>query len=184
MPSSSVLCAAVLRSAAGLALAAAVSLGLARFSYALLLPAMRGDLGWTYFTAGAMNTVNAAGYLLGALLAPRALARFDARQLMLAGGVLAAVMLAAHGAVRSDAAMYALRLGTGVGSAMSFIAGGLLAARLAAPALRSAASAAAAASSTAFSAPSAVMAAPPVGNADAQALALARIHAISAGGSR
>ena len=122
---------AVLRSAAGLALAAAVSLGLARFSYALLLPAMRGDLGWTYFTAGAMNTVNAAGYLLGALLAPRALARFDARQLMLAGGVLAAVMLAAHGAVRSDAALYALRLGTGVGSAMSFIAGGLLAARLA-----------------------------------------------------
>jgi predicted MFS family arabinose efflux permease len=121
----------VLRSAAGLALAAAVSLGLARFSYALLLPAMRADLGWSYFTAGAMNTVNAAGYLLGALLAPRMLARFDARQLMLAGGALAATLLAAHGAVRSDALLYALRLGTGVGSAMSFIAGGLLAARLA-----------------------------------------------------
>ena len=121
----------VLLGAAGLALAAAVSLGLARFSYALLLPAMRSDLGWTYFTAGAMNTVNAAGYLLGALLAPRALARFDARQLMLAGGALTAVLLAAHGAVRSDALLYALRLGTGVASAMSFIAGGLLAARLA-----------------------------------------------------
>ena len=120
-----------LRSAAGLALAAAVALGLARFSYALLLPDMRSDLGWTYFTAGAMNTANAAGYLLGALWAPRALARFDARQLMLAGGALAAVLLAAHGAVRSDAALYALRLGTGVASAMSFIAGGLLAARLA-----------------------------------------------------
>ena len=117
--------------AAGLALAAAVALGLARFSYALLLPAMRADLGWTYFTAGAMNTVNAAGYLLGALLAPRALARFDARRLMLAGGVLASAFLAAHGAVRSDALLYALRLGTGVASAMSFIAGGLLAARLA-----------------------------------------------------
>ena len=121
----------VLRSAAGLALAAAVSLGLARFSYALLLPAMRSDLGWTYFTAGAMNTANAAGYLLGALLAPRALARFDARALMLAGGALAALLLAAHGAVHSDALRYALRLGTGVASAMSFIAGGLLAARLA-----------------------------------------------------
>jgi hypothetical protein len=46
--------------AAALALAAAVSLGLARFSYALLLPPMRADLGWSYFTAGAMNTVNAA----------------------------------------------------------------------------------------------------------------------------
>jgi predicted MFS family arabinose efflux permease len=117
--------------AAGLALAAAVSLGMARFSYALLLPAMRADLGWTYFTAGAMNTFNAAGYLLGALLAPRALARFDARQLLLAGGFLAAALLAAHGAVRSDALLYALRLGTGVASALSFIAGGLLAARLA-----------------------------------------------------
>ena len=44
-----------------------MSLGLARFSYALLLPPMRSDLGWSYLTAGAMNTVNAAGYLLGAL---------------------------------------------------------------------------------------------------------------------
>ena len=27
---------------------------------------MRADLGWSYLTAGAMNTVNAAGYLVGA----------------------------------------------------------------------------------------------------------------------
>ena len=60
--------------AAALALGSAVSLGLARFAYALLLPAMRADLGWSYFTAGAMNTVNAAGYLAGALLAPPCLA--------------------------------------------------------------------------------------------------------------
>ena len=65
--------------AAALALAAAVSLGLARFAYALLLPPMRADLGWSYLTAGAMNTVNAAGYLVGALLVPRLLRRFDAR---------------------------------------------------------------------------------------------------------
>jgi hypothetical protein len=57
-----------------LARAAAVSLGLARFSYARLLPPMRIDLSWSYFPAGAMNTVNAAGYLAGALLAPRLLA--------------------------------------------------------------------------------------------------------------
>ncbi len=56
-----------LSTAAALALGAAVSLGLARFSYALLLPPMRADLGWSYLTAGAMNTVNAAGYLVGAL---------------------------------------------------------------------------------------------------------------------
>src|SRR5689334_12306682 len=68
-----------LAAAAGLALAAAVSLGLARFAYALLLPPMRADLGWSYFLGGAMNTANAAGYLLGALAAPRWLARWDAR---------------------------------------------------------------------------------------------------------
>jgi predicted MFS family arabinose efflux permease len=117
--------------AAALALAAAVSLGLARFSYALLLPPMRADLGWSYFTAGAMNTVNAAGYLLGALLAPRLLRRFDARHFMLAGGVAAAVLLALHAVTRHDAVLYLLRLGCGMASAASFVGGGLLAARLA-----------------------------------------------------
>jgi MFS family permease len=120
-----------LLAAAALALAAAVSLGLARFSYALLLPPMRADLGWSYFTAGAMNTVNAGGYLVGALLAPPALRRFDARAVMLAGGALAALLLLAHGAARSDAVLFLLRGLTGVASAASFVGGGLLAARLA-----------------------------------------------------
>lgn len=117
--------------ALALALAAATSLGLARFSYALLLPAMRADLGWSYFTAGAMNTLNAAGYLAGALAMPWALARADARRLVLAGGVLAALALAAHALAAGDAALYALRFVTGVASAASFVGGGLLAARLA-----------------------------------------------------
>lgn len=116
--------------AGALALGAAVSLGLSRFSYALLLPPMRADLGWSYLTAGAMNTVNAGGYLLGALLMPRALARFDARALLLAGGAGTALLLAAHGVVLSDAALYALRFVSGVASAAVFISGGLLAARL------------------------------------------------------
>ncbi len=114
-----------------LALAAAVSLGLSRFSYALLLPPMRADLGWSYLTAGAMNTVNAAGYLVGALAMPLALRRHGARRLLLAGGIGAALLLAAHGLVRTDAALYALRALTGVASAVTFVAGGLLAARLA-----------------------------------------------------
>jgi predicted MFS family arabinose efflux permease len=121
-----------LSTAFGLALAAAVSLGLSRFSYALLLPPMAADLGWNWFTGGAMNTANAAGYLLGALLAPRALARHDARALLLGGGLAAALLLALHGAVRHEALLGALRLLTGVASAASFVSGGLLAARLAA----------------------------------------------------
>ena len=116
--------------AAALALAAAVSLGLSRFSYALLLPPMRLDLGWSYLTAGTMNTVNAAGYLAGALWAPRWLRRFGARRTLLGGGFAAAMLLVAHGAFTSDAALYVLRTLTGIASAATFVSGGLLAARL------------------------------------------------------
>ena len=116
--------------AAALALAAAVSLGLARFSYALLLPPMRADLGWSYFTAGAMNTLNAAGYLLGALFTPRWLARHDARAVLLCGCAATALLLAGHAAVRSNESLFALRFLTGVASAATFVSGGLLAARL------------------------------------------------------
>ena len=125
-----------LATAFALALGAAISLGLARFSYALLLPAMRADLGWSYFTSGAMNTANAAGYLVGALLAPGWLARFDARRVLVAGGIGSVLTLAAHAFVRGDTALYLLRGLTGVASAASFVSGGLLAARLAQQAAR------------------------------------------------
>ena len=116
--------------AAALALGSAVSLGLARFSYALLLPPMRADLGWSYFVAGAMNTVNAAGYLAGALAAPSVLRRAGARAVFLAGLFVTALALLGHGLVVDDAALYVLRFVTGVGSAATFVSGGLLAARL------------------------------------------------------
>ncbi|MCC7150980.1 MAG: YbfB/YjiJ family MFS transporter [Rubrivivax sp.] len=120
-----------LPAALALALAAAVSLGLARFSYALLLPPMRQDLAWNYVTAGGMNTLNAVGYLIGALLMPRLMRRLDARWLMLAGGAGAALLLALHATTRADALLALLRTATGVCSAASFVGGGLLAARLA-----------------------------------------------------
>ncbi|CAN5682003.1 YbfB/YjiJ family MFS transporter [soil metagenome] len=120
----------VLWVAAALALAAAVSLGLSRFSYALLLPPMRADLGWSYLTAGSMNTVNAAGYLAGALLLPWALRRFEARAVLLAGSAATSGLLVAHGWVVSDQALYALRFSTGIVCAATFVSGGLLATRL------------------------------------------------------
>ena len=122
--------------AVALALAAAVSLGLARFSYALLLPPMRAELHWSYFTAGAMNTANAAGYLFGALLAPRWFARHDALRIAAAGGIATAAILAAHAFAESDAALYALRTLAGFASAATFVGGGLLATRLSARAPR------------------------------------------------
>lgn len=124
-----------IRTALALALGAAVSLGLARFSYALLLPPMRADLGWSYFTAGAMNTLNAAGYLIGALLLPAWLRRRGARaaqQALVGGGVAAAAVLALHGLTAHDGLLAVLRLAAGVASAAVFVSGGLLAARLSA----------------------------------------------------
>jgi len=114
--------------AAALALGSAVSLGLARFAYALLLPAMRADLGWSYFTAGAMNTVNAAGYLVGALVAPSCLRRYGARTVLVVATAATALALAAHGMVAGDAALYALRFCSGALSAPSLVAGAVLAA--------------------------------------------------------
>ena len=122
---------ATLGVAMALALAAALSLGLARFSYALLLPPMRAELGWNYFVAGAMNTANAAGYFIGALLAPRWFARIEARHIVVLGGIGTAFSLAAHAFVFNDTSLYVLRVLAGVGSAATFVGGGLLAAHLA-----------------------------------------------------
>jgi len=117
--------------AIGLALGSAVSLGLARFAYAMLLPPMRADLGWSYFTAGAMNTVNAVGYLVGALAAPACVRRWGAGPCLLAGNVATGLTIAACGLVLDDLSLYALRCLTGAVSAVAFVAGGVLAARLA-----------------------------------------------------
>ena len=120
--------------AAALALGTAISLGLGRFAYALLLPSMRADLGWSYLIAGAMNTVNAAGYLAGALLAPVCLRRADARSVFIGGSAATAAALLGHGLVTSDPALFAIRFLAGIVSAVAFVAGGLLAVRLAAAA--------------------------------------------------
>ena len=66
----------------------AVSNSFARFAYALLLPAMREDLQWSWSQAGAINTVNAFGYLLGALLVRVVVVRVGNRRLFCAGMVI------------------------------------------------------------------------------------------------
>jgi predicted MFS family arabinose efflux permease len=118
--------------AALLSLAAAISLGITRFAYGLLLPIMREDLGWSYTLAGAMNTANALGYLLGALSAPSLMRRWGAARALLVGAVGASVFMGMSGFVRATDALLLQRLLAGVASAWVFIAGGLLVAQLAA----------------------------------------------------
>lgn len=122
--------AALLRLAAALSLGAAVSLGLARFAYGLLLPAMRSDLGWSYALAGGMNTANALGYFLGALATPALMRRFGPSAVLWGGALLCSVFMALSGFFISAEPLLLQRLLAGLASALVFIAGGLLAARL------------------------------------------------------
>lgn len=116
--------------AVALSMGAAISLGITRFAYALLLPPMREDLGWSYVLAGGMNTANALGYLLGALVTPWLLRRMAPGAVLLTGAVLATVFMALSGFFTQAAPLLAQRLLAGGASALVFIAGGLLAARL------------------------------------------------------
>lgn len=116
--------------ALALSLGAAVSLGVTRFAYGLLLPPMRADLQWSYTLAGAMNTANALGYFLGALLTPWLLRRLDGAGVLLFGTWLASLFMGLTGFFTDAAPLLLQRLLAGMASAMLFIAGGLLAARL------------------------------------------------------
>jgi predicted MFS family arabinose efflux permease len=114
----------------GLAMGPAVSVGLGRFAYALLLPAMRADLHWSLVTAGAMNTANAVGYLAGALTAVPLARRHGARRPFIAGLVLAALSLLGTAASSDTATLALLRLLAGTAAGISFGTGACLVAQL------------------------------------------------------
>lgn len=116
--------------AVALSLGAAISLGITRFAYALLLPPMRADLQWSYTLAGAMNTANAVGYLLGALLTPALMRRFGPSVLLLWGAAFASLFMGLSGFFTSAVPLLLQRGLAGIASAFVFISGGLLAARL------------------------------------------------------
>jgi predicted MFS family arabinose efflux permease len=115
-----------------LALGTASALGFARFAYGLLLPAMREDLGWSLAQAGAMNTANGLGYLLGAMLAAAVVRRIGTAAAFRTGMVLTAVALAATALSGDFVILLAARAAAGVTGAVVFIAGGVIAARIAA----------------------------------------------------
>jgi len=98
-----------------LSLAPVVGLGIGRFAYSLVLPDMRETLHWSYSAAGFMNTINAAGYLAGALMASRLIRRFG-WSATVRGGTLAFLVLSLA------------RLLAGLGAAAGFVGGGALAA--------------------------------------------------------
>lgn len=113
-----------------LSLGAAISLGLSRFSYALLLPPMRADLGWSYLLSGSMNTGNALGYFIGALVTPLLMRRYRAQTALVGGALLAGVIMMLSGLVVDANLLIVQRVLAGIASSFIFISGGVLAARL------------------------------------------------------
>ncbi len=114
-----------------LSLAPTVGLGIGRFAYSLVLPDMRDALGWSYSAAGFMNTVNAAGYLAGALVAAKLIKRYGLSA-SVRRGTLACVLSLALCAISGNFIVLSLaRLLAGLGAAAGFVAGAALAATIA-----------------------------------------------------
>jgi predicted MFS family arabinose efflux permease len=119
---------------ARLALGTTAALGLARFAYGLLLPAMRSQLHWSLAEAGTLTTANSAGYLVGALIAAPAERRLGVATVFRVGMIATTAALAACAATGSYPALLAARAVSGVAGALVFIAGGVMASRAAASA--------------------------------------------------
>jgi MFS family permease len=107
----------------GLSMGPAVALGLARFAYALLLPAMRADLSWSFADAGAMNTANAAGYLIGALVAANLGRGLGDKVVFSLGLLMTSVAIGGAGLTASFTSLLFLRAVSGFAGAVAFVAG-------------------------------------------------------------
>ena len=113
-----------------LALAPAIGIGIARFAYSLVLPDMRASLDWSYAAAGFMNTVNAVGYLVGALAAASVIKRIGQFGSIFYGSLTCVIALALSAASGNFLLLSLARLAAGIGGAIAFVAGGVAAARL------------------------------------------------------
>ena len=103
------------------ALGICVNVGLARFSYGIMLPSLRDDLGLDYAVSGGLNALHLLGYLVGTLGAPtlarhvgmRALARCGHSVLCAGALICAATPIAASGPVVLGVGRFLMGLGGG-----------------------------------------------------------------------
>ena len=114
-----------------LSLAPTIGLGIGRFAYALVLPDMRDSLNWTYSAAGFMNTINAIGYLAGALFASRLINRFGLARSVVWGTAACVLSLALCAVTGNFIVLSFARLLAGFAAATGFVGGGALATTIA-----------------------------------------------------
>lgn len=114
----------------GLTLGVTVTNGFARFAYGLILPAMKSELAWSYAQAGWLNTANALGYLVGAVLTMVLVRRVSSVHLFAFGMITTTLALLATGLQAELWWQTTWRVLVGIFGAMSFSTAGALAAGL------------------------------------------------------
>src|SRR5689334_1488685 len=92
---------------------------------------MRDSLHWSYSAAGFMNTINAVGYLAGALVASRLIKRFGLGRSVVWGTVACVLSLALCAVTGNFILLSFARLLSGFAAAAGFVGGGALAATIA-----------------------------------------------------
>ena len=92
---------------------------------------MRDSLSWSYSAAGFMNTINAVGYLAGALTASPLIKRFGLARSVVWGTAGCVVSLALCALTGNFIALSFARLLAGFAAAAGFVGGGALAATIA-----------------------------------------------------
>ncbi|MGL5818017.1 MAG: YbfB/YjiJ family MFS transporter [Phycicoccus sp.] len=116
--------------ALALALVPLVVLGLARFAYAVLLPAMRADLGWSYRQAAVPAVANGAGYLVGAWTAPAVQRRLGTTAALVGPLLLTALAIGSCAVTTQVWSASAARSVAGLAGGWTFVVGAELAATL------------------------------------------------------
>jgi predicted MFS family arabinose efflux permease len=101
--------------------ALAAALGIGRFVYTPILPLMAEDLGLSKSVAGAIASMNFAGYLAGALAASSALVRGSRRAWLIGALVASAATTGAMGATSAFVAFSVLRFLGGFASAFVMV---------------------------------------------------------------
>jgi len=114
----------------GLALGLTVTNGFARFAYGLILPAMKSEIGWNYAQAGWLNTANALGYVIGAILTMILIRNVSPARLFAFGLITTTLALLATGLNANMSWQTLWRILAGVFGAMSFSTAGALTAML------------------------------------------------------
>jgi len=95
------------------------ALGLARFSYTVILPSMQQSLGLTNTQAGGLATANLIGYLAFSIVGGALAARYGPRRIVAVGLVLAGAGMALTGLAQAFTTAAIWRALTGAGSGAS-----------------------------------------------------------------